>query len=119
MVALAISLAWGFRVDGLRAARTAERDQFARENRTWADKHAMQERSIVDLTRALDAKSAESDRRAEAYRQQAEDDARRLAAMDKAATTTDQRIARLREIAKQGPSMCGVDDELREALSGI
>jgi DNA-binding transcriptional MerR regulator len=117
--ALLIALAWGARVNSLRADYKEELDQYALEIADWRDKHAILGLSIADLQAVINDQNAQTEARAAQFAAQAEENANRLAQLDRQATTSRQRIAKLQAIAQQSPSVCGVDEELRKALAGI
>lgn len=107
------------RLDGCSEARKTIIATAKRDAATWSTAHATQEKSISDLSQALDAANQQSNARAEQYAAQKAESDRRVAELNKLATTSRARIAKLHEIARSGPSPCGVDDELREALAGL
>lgn len=97
----------------------AKLDQCNREAKVWAKANKTQEGSIVTLQDALDRKNTESDARG---REAAAAKAREQAAlqeMDFKARGMQSRIDALNRIARDSNSVCGVSDELREALNGL
>lgn len=118
-VALALSITWGVRVDSLRHGYKVERDSLRADVVEWRDKHHMQEQSIRELIATLDAKNAESDARAAQYAAQREADAKSVAEADLRAAESIKRQMKLEAIARDGTSVCGVSDKLREALEGL
>lgn len=118
-IALALAIGLIFillaRIDGCNEARGMLR--------TTLDVHEMndvtQEKSIADLSAALDRKDAESDARAAELTAARQREAQATAQMDARAATARSQIETLNRLAKSGNSVCGVTDELREALEGL
>lgn len=97
----------------------AKLDQCNREAVVWARTSKTQEGSIVTLQDALDRKNAESDARAAELTAARQREAQAAAQMDARAATARSQIETLNRLAKSGNSVCGVTDELREALRGL
>lgn len=100
-------------------AAVAERDGLKREAVVWARTSKTQEQSIMDLMASLDRKNAESDARAAELTAARQREAQAAAQMDARAATARSQIETLNRLAKSGNSVCGVTDELREALEGL
>ena len=97
----------------------AKLDQCSREANVWAKTSRVQEGSIITLQDALDRKNAESVARGrEADAAKAREQAA-LQEMDFKARGMQSRIDTLNRIAANQNSVCGVSDELREALNGL
>ncbi len=78
-----------------------------------------QEKSIADLSAALDRKNGETEARAAELTAARQREAQATVQMDAKAAAARSQIETLNRLAKSGNSVCGVTDELREALNGL
>lgn len=97
----------------------AKLGQCNREAKTWAKTNKTQEQSIVTLMEALDRKNAETVARGRELEAARAREQTALQEMDFKARGAQERIDRLNRIADSQNSVCGVSDELREALDGL
>lgn len=101
--------------------RTDERDLAVAQYQSEKVKHAVSLASIAELDRMIDAKNAESDKRAAEYVTQAVADREAVRAADERYKATQSRMAYIDGVVKSrvGKTDCPVPTGLAKALEGL